>query len=120
MCCCGFTSIKPFFIKSHQHEEQVSTWDSGLASVLTPEEMVLYRRLIEEQCCVCLEVMSVEENQQNNARTWYWWRCPWITAGEVVTVSCSHKFHKNCIKLWFKYSLDKTCPLCRKLVTYRD
>ena len=30
---------------------------------------------------------------------------------DITTLRCFHKFHKNCIKKWFKRS--PTCPLCR-------
>ena len=30
---------------------------------------------------------------------------------ECVTLKCNHKFHKKCIKLWFKQK--QICPYCR-------
>jgi hypothetical protein len=31
---------------------------------------------------------------------------------DTMTLCCNHKFHKNCIRKWFKRT--PTCPLCRK------
>ena len=38
--------------------------------------------------------------------------CP-AEAGETVTLSCLHKYHKSCVKKWLK--TENYCPLCRYL-----
>merc|ERR1719419_950429 len=48
---------------------------------------------MQTPCCICLEVMDVEE-------------------GQLYTISdCSHTFHKACITRW---NMERdTCPICR-------
>ena len=65
----------------------------------TPED----KKVAVQQCPICLDdMMSYREEQVDN------------TSIVVETVKCSHKFHLNCIKVWFRYS--HTCPLCRSAV----
>ena len=35
---------------------------------------------------------------------------------DVTIMRCEHKFHRNCINEWLKYS--NTCPLCRRVMEY--
>ena len=46
---------------------------------------------IGNQCAICLD--GIEEQQR------------------IVTLSCEHFFHTNCISRW--YSDNPTCPVCR-------
>ncbi|KAI9268101.1 hypothetical protein BDA99DRAFT_504841 [Phascolomyces articulosus] len=48
---------------------------------------------IKEPCTICLE--NLDENEKGNA---------------IVTLSCSHQFHSNCIASW-----KLSCPVCRAI-----
>ncbi|CAF3340774.1 unnamed protein product [Rotaria socialis] len=51
----------------------------------------------EEQCLICLENLSSKKTE---------------------TFTCKHTFHRNCLEEWFK--IERTCPLCRKLLLFND
>lgn len=50
-----------------------------------------------EECCVCLEPLSLDDKQQT-----------------ATKLSCGHIFHKHCFDDWCKHSNSRTCPFCRK------
>ena len=61
------------------------------------------KKVAVQRCPICLDdMMSYREEQVGNISI------------VVETVKCSHKFHLNCIKKWFRY--NHTCPLCRSTV----
>eukprot|EP01084_Bolivina_argentea_P169878 294429_1 len=41
------------------------------------------------------------------------------TSNQVISslISCSHKFHKHCIKQWLRITKHPTCPVCRDLTS---
>ena len=54
----------------------------------------------DDVCCICLdESYSVQEGLYNS---------------KFVT-TCSHIYHRGCIDIWFKSSLQNTCPICRTI-----
>jgi len=46
--------------------------------------------------------------------------CLEILDSEISTTSCNHKFHKECLKKWYKFQRNGhyngwgKCPLCRR------
>ncbi|VBB18154.1 hypothetical protein YASMINEVIRUS_617 [Yasminevirus sp. GU-2018] len=59
---------------------------------------------LTDTCPVCLDVPEPEHTAQ--------------THKGVVTLSCSHSYHKVCINRWL--SKEKTCPSCRTVVVTND
>ncbi|CAF1172549.1 unnamed protein product [Adineta ricciae] len=51
----------------------------------------------EDQCLICLENLSLKNTE---------------------TFPCNHTFHRECLEEWFK--IERTCPLCRKLLLFSD
>ena len=51
----------------------------------------------EEQCLICFENLS---------------------SNKTESFLCQHTFHRNCLEEWFK--IERTCPLCRKLLLFND
>ena len=94
-----------FSEKSREDEE-----DSDIAKILTPSENAMYRWLTKEHCSICLDELEMTKKQL----TWLqWFRNENMS---IIVMTCSHKFHKNCISMWFDFSHDNTCPICRKRV----
>lgn len=56
----------------------------------------------EQECAICL--FDLEEEEEEEEET-------------TASLSCAHKFHKECLQSWFNRCLDKgwprTCPYCR-------
>lgn len=50
-------------------------------------------QLLEQDCSVCLE--SFQENDP------------------LITLSCKHTFHENCIRVWLQDNEHNNCPICR-------
>lgn len=63
-----------------------------------------YKCKKKDKCIICLENIKRKEFMRN--------------------LNCNHKFHKKCIDHWLYtlYYEDQliTCPLCRKLVCFKD
>lgn len=53
--------------------------------------------ITEDQCLICLEELSLDKTE---------------------TFSCNHTFHRKCLEEWFK--IERTCPLCRKMLLFND
>jgi len=49
------------------------------------------------QCPICLENLQLEKTE---------------------SFACQHTFHRKCLEQWFTY--ERTCPLCRKMVLFKD
>ena len=59
------------------------------------EHVEIHNEIVEEECIICLA--SVRHDSED---------------GDLVTLSCSHLFHRGCILEW--YDINRTCPTCRK------
>lgn len=35
----------------------------------------------------------------------------------VYKAMCGHRFHRNCIKTWLSRNTEKTCPMCRRIIS---
>ena len=40
--------------------------------------------------------------------------------GVVLTTSCKHEFHENCLREWKNANAIFTCPICRSLIRLQD
>lgn len=102
MCC--FVSIRPYFIKCEY--EALTASETLEDSQQVPDQQDQQDRQ-GQQCPICLEELK--------SMAWL----QWLSFYDVATMACTHKFHRKCIVRWFRYSLDKTCPMCREIVGCR-
>ena len=58
---------------------------------LFKNKIILSKNNLLTDCSICLE--------------------PFHKKNSIIILSCDHKFHENCIKLWL--NKDNSCPLCR-------
>jgi predicted nucleic acid-binding Zn finger protein len=61
----------------------------------------------DDVCCICLEEFEEDPNNISNEL--------FNNASFPLTFceTCSHVFHKECLKIWIKHS-SGSCPQCRK------
>jgi len=56
--------------------------------------------LSDDLCCICLDQSYSEHEGLYNSK---------------FVTTCSHIYHRGCIDIWFKASLQNTCPICRSI-----
>jgi hypothetical protein len=56
--------------------------------------------LSDDVCCICLDQSYSEHEGLYNSK---------------FVTKCSHIYHRGCIDIWFKASLQNTCPICRTI-----
>lgn len=54
---------------------------------------IINNQINEEVCCICMENLKIDNS--------------------VKLISCNHRFHKECISVWFEN--NSSCPICRKI-----
>mgnify|MGYP001191163556 FL=1 len=59
---------------------------------LFKNKIIVSKNNLLNDCTICLE--------------------PFRKQNAVIILSCDHKFHENCIKLWL--NKNNSCPLCRE------
>ena len=59
-------------------------------------DLLLSRLKDEEICAICKETDAILNQKWS-------------------TLVCRHKFHTYCIKEWFQFGWEKTCPVCRRV-----
>ena len=67
-------------------------------TLCSPKQIICTNEHKEECCAICKENFELEEN--------------------IITLTCSHIFHSDCISEWIKYKSE--CPVCRKPIETKD
>jgi hypothetical protein len=52
-----------------------------------------------EVCSICMDKLDVSYDDKNE---------------KSVLLTCGHCFHEQCLKSWYKSSIQKDCPICRE------
>jgi hypothetical protein len=111
-CCCSLSFLNSLFINCQNKPDNLD----DIGNILNSNEIVMYRWITEDHCPICLDELTDKRNISKWLQWLQWLQC--ICPSNVATMTCTHKFHSDCISLWFQYSMDRTCPICRKRVNF--
>ena len=99
----------PYIITDVSNNEINEFFSNEYETIEYPHEEI-------EICSVCMYKLNTtnddEENyiKENNPEN----------EDKSVLLTCGHCFHEECLKSWYKSSLQQDCPICRKTMEIKN
>ena len=68
-------------------------------------ETIEYPKEEIDVCSICMEKLDINCETKNE---------------KLVLLTCGHCFHEECLKSWYRSSIQKDCPICRKTLKIKN